>query len=486
MPILAGYLLPHAPVFIEEIGTWQCNQVKNTIQAYQKIKDEIMTLKPDTIVVISPHGPIFTDAISLYDFTPYKGNLSAFGSTQPDVFYKKNQIFLERLAQFSDENGGYYYKVDQKLFQKFQFSPTLDHGVLVPLHFLLENESPIKVVAMSYGSLPYLELLKNGAMIQSVSDSMNERIVVIASGDMSHALKTDGPYDYNENGPWFDQLMKQNIENQNPYDIFLESANKINRASECGLRSYALMLGSLSRYELESEVLSYEGPFGVGYLVAKLTPKSQNVSNHIEADSIKRIYDRLNAQLAETKKNEHLFVQIAREVIEYYIKNRKPPTWELKEDHILLNGKTYKGNKEIKQLHQPRGTFVSIKKYGLLRGCIGTIMPTRSNALEEIITNAISACSRDYRFDSLEVNELAEITIQVDVLSPLEEIQDISKLDPHKYGVVVYSKDKKGVLLPDLEGIETVDEQLKISTNKGGFTVDEIDIIERFSVERFS
>ncbi|MGC9001847.1 MAG: AmmeMemoRadiSam system protein A [Dictyoglomus sp.] len=138
-------------------------------------------------------------------------------------------------------------------------------------------------------------------------------------------------------------------------------------------------------------------------------------------------------------------------------------------------------------LKRKAGTFVSLhrKSTGELRGCIGTIIPTTSNIAEEIIRNAISAATEDPRFPPLDLDELEDIEISVDVLSPLEEIKDIKDLDPKKYGVVVEKGWRRGVLLPDLEGVDTIEEQLSIALAKAGISPSENFKVYRFSVDRF-
>jgi AmmeMemoRadiSam system protein A len=131
--------------------------------------------------------------------------------------------------------------------------------------------------------------------------------------------------------------------------------------------------------------------------------------------------------------------------------------------------------------------FVTIKKHGALRGCIGTLEPTAASVIDEVRQNAVSACSRDSRFDPVEVRELDQLTYGVDVLSapepvPREMIHEM--LDPKIYGVIVSEDGKRGVLLPDLEGIDTADEQLGIALRKAGITGTDYKT-ERFKVERY-
>ena len=170
-------------------------------------------------------------------------------------------------------------------------------------------------------------------------------------------------------------------------------------------------------------------------------------------------------------KEESAYVRLARETIENYIKQGKIITLPLDLPKEMIN--------------QKAGAFVSLKKYGELRGCIGTFMPTQKNIAQEIIKNAVSAAVEDPRFSPVNVSELEDLSISVDVLSVPEEIKDISQLDPKKYGVIVSSGYKKGLLLPDLEGVDTAEEQVDIAKRKAGIYPDEKVKLYRFEVKRY-
>lgn len=242
------------------------------------------------------------------------------------------------------------------------------------------------------------------------------------------------------------------------------------KAGECGLRSFMIMAGVLDNYKIKPEILSYEGPFGVGYCTAKIDvvgeasePKSRDLLEIIEEEERKRIED--------IRKKESPYVKLARESLEYYINTGKylniPPNTP---EELLSNKK---------------GVFVSLKKDGILRGCIGTIEPVRENIALEIIRNAVSAGTEDPRFDEVTKEELDSIIYSVDILSEPERIQSIDELDVGKYGVIVSSGYKRGLLLPNLEGIDTVEEQLDIALRKANISPNENYTIERFRVDRY-
>jgi AmmeMemoRadiSam system protein A len=136
-------------------------------------------------------------------------------------------------------------------------------------------------------------------------------------------------------------------------------------------------------------------------------------------------------------------------------------------------------------MQRQAGTFVSIKKNGLLRGCIGTLQPKYANLAEEVIQNAIKAANEDPRFPAVERQELKELTFSVDVLTTPEKIKNFTSLDVKRYGLIVRNENKKGLLLPDLENIKTIDQQLKVCLKKGGIKITDNYELYRFEVKRF-
>ncbi len=137
------------------------------------------------------------------------------------------------------------------------------------------------------------------------------------------------------------------------------------------------------------------------------------------------------------------------------------------------------------EMEEKAGTFVSIKKKGELRGCIGTFQPTTDNVAAEVIQNAISAATRDPRFPPVRSDELNGLDYSVDVLSAPEKVQSKKELDPKKYGIIVVSGSRKGLLLPDLDGVDTVDDQISIASAKAGIYIGDDIELYRFEVRRY-
>jgi AmmeMemoRadiSam system protein A len=169
------------------------------------------------------------------------------------------------------------------------------------------------------------------------------------------------------------------------------------------------------------------------------------------------------------KKELHPIVKLAKETVGSYIRQGKIPQ-----------------PKELTpEMKERAGVFVSIHKHGELRGCIGTFEPTKTNVAEEIIANAISSATRDPRFPPIAASELGDLEYSVDILSQPERVKDMSQLDPKKYGVIVESGFRRGLLLPDLEGVDSVEEQISICRLKAGISAAEPINLYRFQVRRF-
>ncbi|MDP2167115.1 MAG: AmmeMemoRadiSam system protein A [Thermodesulfovibrionales bacterium] len=167
----------------------------------------------------------------------------------------------------------------------------------------------------------------------------------------------------------------------------------------------------------------------------------------------------------------HPLVKLAKKAVEAYVK----------EGRVIESPEGLADEMKMRA-----GAFVSLKIQGQLRGCIGTIMPVTGCVAEEVIKNAIASSTGDPRFPPVEESEIARLQYSVDVLCPPESVKDISELDAKRYGVIVSLGGRKGLLLPDLEGVDTVEEQLRIARMKAGIGPDEKGIrIERFEVRRY-
>ena len=232
------------------------------------------------------------------------------------------------------------------------------------------------------------------------------------------------------------------------------------------MRSFWIMAGALDRKAVRAEKLSYEGTFGVGYGIVYFNVDGDDTNRNF-ANQLTR-FKKYEAE--KRKSTEDDFVKLARYSLETFVKTRKPA--ELPQDL----------SEELTS--RRAGAFVSLHKDGNLRGCIGTIMATQKNLAEEILQNAISACSRDPRFSPVEVDELDDIEYSVDVLGEPERIFSVKDLNVKRYGVIVENGGRRGLLLPDLEGVDTVEEQIAIAKRKAGIRPEEKVSLWRFEVIR--
>ena len=238
------------------------------------------------------------------------------------------------------------------------------------------------------------------------------------------------------------------------------------KAAECGHRSFVIMAGALDGLAVEAKVYSHEDVTGVGYGICSFHPAGPDENRHF----LEQYRAAQEEKLRRRHEAEDPFVRLARETVESYVLERttpEVPDW---------------ATDEMKR--KQAGVFVSIHKEGKLRGCIGTFLPTRENIAKEIISNAVSASTRDPRFDPIGPEELKWLEINVDVLSAPEKISSMAELDVRRYGVIVSCGSRRGLLLPDLDGVDTVEEQVDIARRKGGIRENEPVTLERFEVVR--
>ncbi len=471
--ILGAYLFPHPPIIIPEIGKGEENKAEKTIEGVKALSIDIKKKSPSTIIIITPHGPLFSDAISISIEDELFGDFGNFGHSELKFKFKNNLPLVKKIINNSLEAEIMVAGVDEDFSRSYNIDKKLDHGSLVPLYFVDKEYKDYRLIHITYGILSPEDLYKFGRAVQSAIIDSEEKAVIIASGDLSHKLSNDGPYSYSPQGKIFDEkiieiLKKNRLEDIVTFDLELAEA-----AGECGLRSLIIATGILDGYKLNSEVLSYEGPFGVGYCTAKADTIGDAFGHPLEGkDLLDIIEENKRSKIQGIRENEDLYVKLARISLEHYVKYRQyiDVPDDLPEEF----------------LNHRKGVFVSLKKDGILRGCMGTIGPIQKNLALEIIKNAVSAGMEDPRFDRVTEYELEDIIYSVDVLSEPEKIKSKDELDVKRYGVIVSYGYKKGLLLPNLEGIDTVDEQLDIALNKANIRPDEDYTMERFEVKRYN
>ena len=466
MKLQAGYLVPHPPIIIPEIGYGEEKKAAATCQAMHEVGKEVAKLAPETIVLISPHGPLFTDAIAIRTADPLKGHMGHFGAKQITLNQANDTEFASALLKRTYDIHVPAVMFDQVLAMRFDMDEQVDHGAIVPLSFINQYYTNYKLVCINYGLLSEEALYKFGIAIRETAELLERNIVLIASGDLSHHLLTNENYKFQPEGPAFDKAVIDHLTKQNYVALMTLPRKWVAAAGECGKKSLEILLGSLDTLNHQTTVKSYEGPFGVGYGVVGFNPTASGKESLLPL-----LLETLKTNQALRRSQEDTYIRLARQAVEHFVKKGarlKIPEYALTE---ALLGKS-------------RGVFVSIKDSGGLRGCMGITAGLEINLASEIISNAIKACSEDPRFPAIEPEELEGLIISVDVLSPAEKVTQREQLDPKTYGIIVSHDYKRGLLLPNLEGVDTVEEQLRIALNKAGIRAEEPYEIERFTVER--
>lgn len=431
---------------VPEVGRESLGRVIDSIDAMAELTKRLIDSGAESVIVISPHAPLEADSFVAYDGPEVVGDFSHFSA--PDTYFTA-KVDVELLASIKETAAAEGYEVLNL------GSHDLDHGTAVPLYFLFRNGWEGKVVTLGYSFLSNEDHLRFGSCIKRAVDRVGRRVAFIASGDLSHRLKPHAPAGYNPDAHVFDEQVVDALRSNAPQQISRIEHGLRRLAGECGYRSMLVAIGASSDLPLSCEVLSYEAPFGVGYLVAQLTNQP-------------RVSER-----EQPLANDYLDPPaLARQAVESYIRHGE-----------ILDPRGF----EQGLLGGPAPCFVSLKTLdGDLRGCIGTIEPGRDTLAQEIVANAISAATNDPRFDPVRIQELPNLKYSVDVLFPPEETA-LEALDPNVFGVIVEDQSgaRRGLLLPAIPGITDAKHQVEIAARKGGISPGEPIKLWRFKVERF-
>ena len=433
-------IAPHPPIMVPEVGRESIAGVVHSIDAMAELTKRLIDSGSETVVLISPHAPLEADSFVAYEGPEVYVDFSRFDA--PDTSFAV-PVDEELLSAIKRTAAAKNYNVS--LLPEHD----LDHGTAVPLYFLLQNGWQGRVVTLGYSFLSSEDHLHFGACIKSAVDQVGRRVAFIASGDLSHRLKPEAPAGYNPDAHIFDEEVVEALRSNAPQKIVGIDHNLRRLAGECGYRSMLVAIGASSDLPWSCEVLNYEAPFGVGYLVAQLTNRPSG-SENMEID----------------------LPVLARRAVETFVRygdilDPPEPTQAL--------------------LGAPAPCFVSLKTLtGELRGCIGTIEPAKDTLAEEIVANAISAATNDPRFEPVSEDELSNLRYSVDVLFPSEPAV-MAELDPAVFGVIVEdeSGSRRGLLLPDIPGIENAQQQVEIAARKAGIAPGKPIKLYRFRVERF-
>ena len=475
MSVVVAVAVPHPPLIVPGVGHGREREIQATVDAYREATRRVVAAEPQTIVISSPHTAMYLDYLHVAPGSGARGTFSQFGDATDGSRVTYDERFVAELERLASEEG---LPAGTRGEREHDF----DWGVLVPLHFIQEAREqlrdagretpPYRVVRMGISGLSPLEHYRMGRLVQRAAENLGRRVAYVASGDLSHKLSADGPYGFSPDGPVFDELVCRALGSGDFLSLLTVDPGLCERAAECGLRSFQIMAGALDRTPVTPELLSHEGPFGVGYGVASFSPAGPEGSD--PSRDFGAAYEAWHARdMQRRREHEDAFLALARASLEHRVRTGQtlrelPP--DLPPDLLARRA----------------GAFVSLKKNGQLRGCIGTIAPARECLAREIVENAVSAGCHDPRFSPVRADELPELVYDVDVLGEPEPVAGTAELDCQRYGVVVSAPGgRRGVLLPNLDGVDTVEEQLSIAARKGGIDLSEPGVrLERFEVER--
>ncbi len=460
MAVKGAVMVPHPPLIIPDVGRGQEKAIQATIDAYHEAAKKIASWQPDTVVVLSPHSIMYADYFHISPGTGARGDFGQFRAPQVKIQVQYDTELVEALSQEAEAReipAGTMGERDSRL----------DHATMIPLWFLNHYYTDYKTVRIGLSGLPLSQHYMLGQCIQKAAELCGRNIVVIGSGDLSHKLKEDGPYGFQKEGPEYDSRIMEVMGIAAFDQLFDFTEEFCDKAAECGHRSFVIMAGTLDRLAVKTEKLSHEGTFGVGYGVCTYEVEGRAP----ERDFLRQYEEKIAEEAKRRKESEDAYVRLARQTIEAYVGERR---------QISIP-------KDLpEEMYESRaGIFVSLKEEGRLRGCIGTIAPVQKNIAEEIIANAISASTKDPRFHPVQPDELDKLVYSVDVLGTPEAITSPDELDVKRYGVIVTKGRKRGLLLPNLDGVDTVEDQITIAKQKAGISTYDDDVqLERFEVVR--
>ncbi|MDI6778144.1 MAG: class III extradiol dioxygenase subunit B-like domain-containing protein [Patescibacteria group bacterium] len=259
-------IIPHPPIIIPTIGRSNLNLCRKTVNAMKAAGEKFRAVKADTIVLVSPHGPVQYDKFVVNYSSTLRGDLSQFGDHRKFIFENDREL-VDEIVKSSRSSH-----LPVGLARELE----LDHGALVPLHYLI-NEKDLsynpRLVHMSFSMLPLDYHFRFGEVLGKVLQSSPKIISFIASGDLSHRVTPEAPAGYSSQGRIFDRNLTEFIQRKNVKSILNFDPYLIEEAGECGLRSIIILLGALANLKWEVKSLSYEAPFGVGYMVVNLNIK---------------------------------------------------------------------------------------------------------------------------------------------------------------------------------------------------------------------
>ncbi len=437
---------PHPPVIVPAVGHGRERETSATIEALATLRARLAAAAPDTLIVICPHGPVAADRFAILD-GPLRGDLGRFGAGALRFERSCDSELVQAILEACERRG-----VPLKAVGDWERD---DHSAWVPLHFLQDAAPGAPVVMLAISLLPPQAHHELGCAMAEAIAKTDRRVAIIASADGSHALNSDGPYGFHPAGPRFEEEFQRAFQAWDVSAVLAFDDAYRRDAAEDAVPSLAILMGALSLHEARPRILAAEGPWGVGYMTGLVeigAPETDAPVPDITGASD--------------------VTGLARAAVESHVRE----------------GRRLESNGALPAAWQAQraGTFVSIYASGELRGCVGTVRPKHASVAAEIVENAIAAAEADPRFPPVRAHELDRLTYKVDVLSTPEPIAGPTDLDVRRYGVVVEAGPRRGVLLPDLAGVQDVEQQVAIARAKAEIPPDAPAALFRFEIRRYA
>ncbi len=268
-------IAPHPPIIIPEIGGGRLREAQKTVDGMKELSRRVKEKKPELLILITPHGQVVRSGPAILAGDKLSGDFGQFGFPGIKLEMDTDGELIDILVEEASDLPAKPVLLDGRE-RSLQVDRILDHGAMVPLYYLREAEvaAPGVHVTVSFDS--YRELYLFGQAVKRAIDKRGASTAVIASGDLSHRLKPGAPAGFNPRGKEFDQQLVNLIDEGRVQDLLAMDQSLIEDAGECGMRPIMIALGVLDDSGFNSEIISYEGPFGVGYMVAALYPQEQS------------------------------------------------------------------------------------------------------------------------------------------------------------------------------------------------------------------
>lgn len=431
-------LMPHAPILVPAVAGEREDQVRRSVRAMREVTARVVRRAPESVVVVSPHSPRRRREFGVWVEERHHGSMAGFRAPEVSFDLPNDRDMLAALEQSAAGEGIGLWPIGEEV---------LDHGASVPLWFLWEAgwRGPTTVLSLNYPGNGGLGEL--GRAIANAARRTSRKVALIASGDMSHRLQPGAPGGFHPEAKRFDETFIRMV-GEGRADRLLDFDPALQElAGEDALDSTRVALAAVDHDMSGCRVLDYQGPFGVGYGVAVL---------HDAGDA--------------AAGNPLSLPRLAR----------------LSVEAALLGNAAVCPAPDSDFLRRAMPVFVTIHTTdGGLRGCVGSLAAHYDNVAAETWANARAAAFRDSRFPPVRAEELGGLVFEVSVLHSFEEA-DATEIDPRVHGVLVSTADgRRGVLLPDIEGIDTAERQIEIARRKGDIGEFEKVRLQRFTVDKF-